>query len=210
MGKEEGTLQVMNSEIIITCAEGAIPPKIQTAEGLEISINGTMIKETTTVLPGDTVTCTCGELYSEGCTELNISNDGLKAMLRIKKGTMTYYDILDCPATEVLQPQTKKTTITESINKEYILERLKTEGIIQGVDSEAIEYVLSKQDGQWTTIASGISPQQGTDAYMQTLYASSDYSLPKADVLENIDYREKGTITTVDKDTLLEIGRAHV
>lgn len=80
---------------------------------------------------------------------------------------------------------------------EQIFAKLEQEGICFGVAEETIRTAVAKGYARNKLIAEGTHPVQGNDTQFISLLPEANNFLQHAEDLENIDYRNFGTITTV-------------
>ncbi|RJX27843.1 MAG: DUF342 domain-containing protein [Dethiobacter sp.] len=206
MKEFDGKLKIFNSEVILTPPGGSgSNPQILPAKGIVIYVNDTPIHDSTTINTGDTVKIeSCIDLVEDGVMDVKISNDGLSASLMLKKRMMARYLVLDSPEVTVLEPQVEQTLYEEKgCDLEQIYGLLNKMGVNYGLDHKAIENAFSLMSGEWVVIAQGLLPEPGENARLEIFFENVRPAVPREDIMENMDYREKGAIPSVDKDTLL-------
>ncbi len=92
----------------------------------------------------------------------------------------------------------------ETITEDQILGELNRQGIVHGIDRDAVhQLVQSRSWGVRTLIAHGTAPCHGEDGWIEYFFDTSSKPQPKQ--LENgrVDYRQIGLIQPVEKGSLL-------
>ncbi len=205
-GYDDGKLKVVNSEVIfIPPAGGGANPGILPAKGLIIYVNDTPISDTTIINLGDNIKVESKtDLVNEGLIDVKLSRDGLTASLMLKKSKLARYHILDSPEANVLEPEVEQIFYEEkSFNLAAVYEKLSKMGINYGLNNEAIEDAFALMNGEWVTVATGLLPEPGENARLEIYFEKESLALPGEDILESIDYREKGAVFSVEKGSLL-------
>jgi uncharacterized protein (DUF342 family) len=92
----------------------------------------------------------------------------------------------------------------EAVTKDQILGELNRQGVVQGIDLNAIQTLVQNQLwGVRTLVARGTPPCHGEDGWIEYFFDTSSKPQPKQ--LENgrVDYKQIGLIQSVEKDALL-------
>jgi uncharacterized protein (DUF342 family) len=144
--------------------------------------------------------CEKYNLTADWLAEIKISEDNLSCSLRLQNTKQCPDTPPDGPEPE---PLPREKDEEETINPEMILELLDRLGIVYGLDETAIENAFRQRNGEWVVAASGIAPQQGEHARLEVLFAHNRPEYSADDTIQSIDYRDRGEVLFVEKDTLL-------
>ncbi len=201
-----GKLQVINSQIILIPGEGeGSSPSLLPVPGLKIFVNEKLIHAPTPIAPEDAVKLeSCIETVNNSVMDVKLSEDRLSASLRLKTKTMARYRILDTPESSALEPLVEKELYEElDFNLEKVYLYLEKSGVLYGLDHQAVNGVFSKKSGDWVEVARGYPPVAGEHARLEIFFETTHQTLDMEDILENVNYREKGTIPCVEQNALL-------
>lgn len=206
MEKRDGTLKVLDSQIIFTPAAGeGVDPLLLPVPGLNIYVNEKLLQNPTPIQSGDSLKLVSQvETIENSVMDVKVSDDRLFAFLLLKPRIVSRWRVLDTPDTTRMKPPVEKEVYEEQdFNLEQVYHHLDKKGVVYGLDHQAIGKAFSLKNGEWTVIARGYAAVSGEDARLEIFFESTRATLDAENILENINYRDKGAIPCVDAEILL-------
>ena len=132
--------------------------------------------------------------------EIKVSSDGLCCLFRLTEREPAQ----PAPVESETPPPLPQDEKAESVlTLERIYELLGNEGISYGLEHDVISEAVYQRNGEWVVIARGVAPEQGADARVEIMFEHQRVDLPAGNTADNLDYRDKGSILCLEKDTLL-------
>lgn len=202
-----GQVWVKDNEIHVQDVPGqTAPPSIQPTEGVNLFINGRLIKNKTFISARD-------YLYFELKTEekpaeikISISQDGLTAYMGVKLKIKKQHVLVDQPPQQCLVLKTViKVSKSFPFNLNDILKKIREAGVIHGVDYPAIQKFLANPCNGSFVIARGTSPTEPVDDSVVLLFQEGHVKKHNRMSEGKIDFYSINIIPSVDKNTLLAV-----
>lgn len=164
----DGTIAIKNGKVIVTAPRGfGRFPILYAGENVDIYINGKKIESPTIVNNDDQVEIRTKDTLPSIDLAVELTADKMKAYLVVKRIQGIKFVIPDCPPLTELKVTAK---VVEKIDPpplhfQQIIDFLKDNGIVYGVDQEAIYRVLDdQQEVCKVEIARGLLPSGMEDA----------------------------------------------
>ncbi|UNC91771.1 DUF342 domain-containing protein [Candidatus Contubernalis alkaliaceticus] len=206
MEGENGTIKIVDQKVIVSPPQGqGQHPQIMPADGLIILVNNQEINSPTPVTTEDEIIITDREeILENGKITVEISPDGLTAILHLKPVLKARFYARDSKEEFILKPAAERTIIKEpAADLDTVKSLLKENQIIYGIDEDVLRKAIFSMNAEGIIIAQGVPPINGKDAKIQFFFTENSAVTFDEESLNNIDYREKGDIFSVEKDFLL-------
>lgn len=114
------------------------------------------------------------ELFKETTpaeVEVEVSDDGLIAKVKVTPEINVYHELLEQEKQNILQLLTKEHIEKKNvITFEEVEEALRANGVIYGIDYDAIQRAVANADGEWEIVARGEPVTPGKDGYVEYLF----------------------------------------
>lgn len=202
-----GLAWVKDNEIHVEAIPGQTTlPYIQPTKGVNLYINGELVKDKTPVSTNDYIYLELKTEEKPAKIEISKSKNGLTAYMKVRLKTVKQFLLKDQPPQQHL---VLKTTV--NISKSFpfslndILNKIKEEGITHGVDYPAIQEFLSNpRDGTYT-IARGTPPTEPVDDSIVILFQERPVKKYDYSFEDRADFYNINIIPSVDENTLLAV-----
>lgn len=205
---KDGAAGIKDGKLIVRYPKGMGKyPSITKSEGTKILVNNEEVDGTLLLTEDLQVEVLPDNEKPESIFEITISPDELEAYLtiRIKKGRT--FRLLDQEQSLHLIPTAE---IVEEINPKpikpnLVTEKLKTLGIIFGIDLRALLKEIQSPTGKKIVIAKGQPPVPSQDAYIEYFFDNKTRIQREIEPGERVDYKDRGVFQAVDAGTVIGI-----
>ncbi len=204
VSKEKVLLALDQGKVVITGPEDGIEgATIRPGRGVKVFINDQEISNKSEVFPGDNAVIKVEEEIVPDRFEIKISADQLKVTARWIPGLKKIYRVEDHPYTEdlvvegVLCEESYK-----SLHIDDALEALKKEGIIFGINMNAVEQML-EDGGSWYTVAAGEPARQGENGGVEPLFKGGKKTVTYDEQESQVDFRKRYEIVQVKSGDII-------
>lgn len=175
-----GTLQIKEGRVSYVAPTGAGRfPTISPVQGLHIFVDGQLLNEPTVILPGQQVTLTPTLAEPRQTYSLELSDDKMEAFLLLHRVPGRQYVLADHPpATELTPRVSLQETALPSLSAEDIRSLLDKEGVVYGIDEQALATCLTLMGEHRIRIAAGVQPTPPVHDELELLFDTSSEPAP--------------------------------
>ncbi|RAK18488.1 hypothetical protein B0I26_110120 [Anoxybacillus vitaminiphilus] len=202
----EGKVWVHNGKIF--CKTSPLYyPTITAGRGIKLYKNNELVNGTIVVTENDTFEIKTEEEVVETKWKIMIDENKLNAILYIEPGMRKTYTIQDIdPSPHIELNGEEHIEVINDLDYEQVLQELQRLDIVHGINHEAILEALNVTKAEKFVIASGISPIQGKDGYIELLIEiDSENKKPMIRTDGTVDFRELNNIPTVNKGQVIAV-----
>lgn len=204
---EKGWASVQKGRVIVTDPEpGMANPVLIPCEGIEVEVNGKVIRTATPVSSKDEIVLNPKRVEPRVSIGVTVETGGMEAYVTVRAEDGAEWKVLDVAPAAYLNLRAQTQTIPAEVKPEEIQELLSEKGIVFGVDQGAVVRAAREKSGEPVLVARGEPPKPGRDGQLEFLLPIERvFDLP-ADSLR-VDFREtvripmvkKGQVTAVKK-----------
>lgn len=199
----DGKIWIKNKKVYVENElSGGIPPAIIPRDEIEVEINGKKINRLTVVSEKDNIKVMELETKQEEKMEIEVSEDKQYAYINYESEVL-YKNILnDSQPDNMLEFTIKNEALkkTNLLTREKILNSLKKENVIYGINDEKIDEICNSKDTPISTkIATGKKPIDPIEDRIQFLYKDTekenDCKIGEESIFDSSKKNEKGVET---------------
>ncbi|HZG60064.1 MAG TPA: FapA family protein [Anoxybacillus sp.] len=201
----EGKVWVQNGKIL--CKTSPLYyPTITVGRGVKLYKNNELVNGTTVVTENDQFEIKTEEEVTETKWNIMIDENKLNATLYIEPGMRKTYTIQDiAPSPHIELNGEEHVEMINDLEYEQVLQELERLNIVHGINHEAIMEAMNVTKAEKFVIASGISPVQGKDGYIELLIDIHSDKKPMIRTDGTADFRELKNIPTVHKGQVIAV-----
>ncbi|KKM11406.1 hypothetical protein SY88_08700 [Clostridiales bacterium PH28_bin88] len=198
------TAEVRGGQLLVQHPEGGPYPAVVPPAGVKLIVNGKPRTGPTVITKDDQVQLEAVDETVEGNWRLEVTRDGLKALLTVKPTEVIKRSVMDVPPAQRVTLQVNETVCYQSpLTMEKVMGLLTAEGIIAGIDWQACTRATLVDKEETLVVAEGQPPVPGQDAWIKFFFSLEDRIPVVIGEEEQIDYRERFTFTSVETGELL-------
>ncbi|MDF9408501.1 FapA family protein [Pelotomaculum isophthalicicum JI] len=196
--------RVEYGEIILEYSKGEPYPVVVPCPGINLWVNGNRRTEPVALTKEDVIRLEAVNEEREGGWHLQVSEDGMSAVLHVRPKLRITREIVDLPPSNHLHIEVKeKIEKLPPVSLEEIIQELNKQGIIFGIDWEACARAAASCHEEEVIIARGRPPERGQDARIEFFFSLNEKVPVISGDAGRIDYRERFAFTSVDAGTIL-------
>lgn len=202
----DGTVEVKNGEVRVHDPRGrGRPAVIIPARGVVLKVNGVAVHGPHRVWEGEKVEVETLEEVYPAKVEVDISDDGFTASVRVTPQVVVRYKLIDQRPQNVLQLLTKRyVEETKVVTFAEVEAALREKGVVFGIDRQEIILAVSLADGVPRVVARGIPVQDGRDGWVEYFFNSEPVKVLQDDD-SNVNYWERYIIPSVAEGDVLAV-----
>lgn len=198
------TVEVRQGQVLVKHPAGGPYPAVIPQPGVKLVVNGEVQSGPTVVSKEDTILLEPVAETVEGSWKLEITRDGLKALLTVKPTRIVKRRVLDTAPAQRLTLQVEEDVRYKSpLTMETITNLLTAEGIIAGIDWHACTRATLLDQEETLVIAEGKPPIPGQDAWVKFFFSQEERIPVMVGEEDQVDYRERFVFTSVEAGNLL-------
>lgn len=204
--KKEALAWVKNGELFIEDTPTQYP-RVTIEKGIEVILNGTLVKEKTILLAGTDNLDAYG-IQEEKETKWSVSVDPskLKAMLTLEPGYTITRTIRDTePSQQIVLCADEVKQPFNNVTYEQVVHTMGELNIIYGFNHAEIMKAVEALEPGVFEIATGTSPLPGKNGWLEIKVNTHTDNGLKEDELGKVDFREQRIIHTVEAGTIIGI-----
>lgn len=203
-GEPLSLAKVEQGEIKLEYPKGGPYPVVVPCPEINLWVNGKRRTEPVVLTKEDVTRLEAVNEEREGSWCLQVSEDGMKAVLRLRPRLRIIREIVDLPPANYLRLVVKeKIEQLPPVTLEEIIQELNKQGIVFGIDWEACARAAASCREEEVIIAQGRPPERGEDARIEFFFSPNEkVPVIRGDV-GKIDYRERFAFTSVDAGTIV-------
>ncbi|MGE5586160.1 MAG: DUF342 domain-containing protein [Bacillota bacterium] len=196
---------VTGGQVYVRHEPGGPYPVLKPGPGVELYVNGRRCGDPALVTMADSVEVRGVDETVAGKWELNVSDDGMAAALRVSPRIVTRRTIRDLPPSPILELVAEESReYLPPASLEQILEAMQQHGIVFGIDEAACREMARCADERELTVARGVPPEAGVDGRVEILFwPEARRPLSKTNEHDRVDFRERFQFTSIEPGTVL-------
>ncbi|NLJ60984.1 MAG: DUF342 domain-containing protein [Firmicutes bacterium] len=200
----DGTVEVRHGKLYVRDPVGnGKPATVAPTSGAILFVNQVIALDSTPVWENDEIEIELMEEVYPAQVEVEISDDFLTAYVKVTPQITIRNELMDQAAQNTLQLVTQgKEEKVKTITPTQIEEALQAEGVIFGLDHDAIEKAPSEADGTPVAVARGKSVQQGKDGFVEHLFDMDPVEVVY-DEDERVDHWERYVFPSVNEGDVI-------
>jgi len=196
--------RVEHGEIILECSKGEPYPIVVPCPEINLWVNGIQRTEPVVLMKEDVTRLEAVNEEREGRWYLQVSEDGMKVVLRLRPKLHIIREIVDLLPSNYLHLKIKeKIEKLPPVSLEAIIQDLTRQGVIFGIDWEACARAAVSSHEEEIVIARGRPPVPGEDARIEIIFSPDEKSPVITGGVGRVDYRERFAFTSVDAGTIV-------
>lgn len=181
-------------------------PTITPCSGVDLSVNGNEVLETTAVSEKDEIIIKPQSKEEPGTYSVNVAQGGLSAVLEVKVGTVSRYLVQDCgPESDLVLKTVKVVDKLWPFQLAEIMQELAGKNISYGIKHSEIQAILSKPEDGFYLIAEGEPPGDTIDERVELNFATGPEEQKLVTESDKVNFRDKYEIPSVDPGALLAV-----
>lgn len=195
---------INNGQLIVRHPEGGPFPILVPCPGLEVRINGKLVKAPQRVTMVDKVSIKTlqEEIAGNWCVEL--TEDEVQAVIKLQPRAVRKYKLCDSLPCRTLRLRVEKEeTLFPPLTFPELVAELSRLGIQQGIDWTCCREVTEQPVSGEVVIAEGVPPTPSRDGFLELFCLTEPrYATTVCDA-ERVDFRERFNINSVVKGAVL-------
>lgn len=201
-----GTAQITNGKLMIRDGKNLDQgPWLYKGDNISLIVDGDTIRDRVRVTSQNNIEIVFPHSEAKREFDINISEDKMVAQVSITYAPEIKYTLEDVEEGETITLNAK--VVNEiwppKFNKEEIVTKLKTMGIVYGIDMKAINQLVNEEKVQNYTVAMGKPPIKPVDDVVKIHFAHNENEKYKVDDLGNIDFKSIGNVVSVKAGEVL-------
>lgn len=208
-----GTVEVKSGKIIVINPVGyGEYAKVIPDDNGKLYINGNEVTKTSIVREEDEIIFTRDGINGKRNININTNEDNTEGRISIDYEAGLKYEIKDKVRDYTLKLELKEVQgeLPPLFTSKKIIEYLNTNGIIFGLEREAIKLVEESRDIKELCVARGLSAEEAVQDKLKVILKTNKWN-KNEDTMENIDYKNIISIESVKKgDIIAEIIRGRI
>ncbi|NLI69253.1 MAG: DUF342 domain-containing protein [Firmicutes bacterium] len=182
------------------------PASLEPCEGVEVIINGELVERGKNVYAEDGIVLKPVDETVPARIDLSIARDELSAEVEAAPQMRITYTLLDQKPSNHLKLQAERTEkVHRRVLREEILAVLKENGVVYGIDGEALEELSASDIPLNKVVARGDPVQNGVDGYVEYLVSTEKEKVVYDEEVARVNYRERYIIPQVNEGDFLGV-----
>lgn len=197
---------VENGNLIVRHSPGGPYPVVIPTPGVKLIVNGAECTRPTPVSSEDSVRIEAVNERIEGKWTVNVSRDGLQAIVKIIPTVLIQRELADLlPSSHLELKAAEHKNYLPPLSLEKLLNELSRANVTYGIDRDACLRAAASCKEEEIVVARGVPPEPGKDGYVELLFSTSAKELKSVKDDTLVDYRERFTYTSVSEGDILAI-----
>ncbi len=198
--------QVKDGKLIIHHPPEGPYPMVIPCPDIELIVNGRECTKPIPISMEDTVQLKTENEQKKGKWSIEISSDGLQAILKVTPTVLLHRKLSELPPSRMLYLKVEEQERPSSpFTMEELLQRLDKMDIKYGIDQKACSEAIECRETTEIVIARGTPPTSGEDGKVELLFTPA----PKVPVTvqgdKTVDFRKRYVFTSVEAGEILAI-----
>ncbi|NLZ28587.1 MAG: DUF342 domain-containing protein [Firmicutes bacterium] len=182
------------------------PATLEPCEGVEVIVNGELVERRKKVYAEDGIVLKPVDETVPARIDLSIARDELSAEVEAAPRMRITHTLPDQKPSNHLKLQAERTEkVHRRVLREEILAVLKENGVVYGIDSEALEELTASDIPLTKVVARGDPVQNGVDGYVEYLVSTEKEEVVYDEEVARVNYRERYIIPQVNEGDFLGI-----
>jgi uncharacterized protein len=207
----EGKVWISNGKIKFKSSPSQFPT-ISIQPGIRLYRNNLLVEEKTAVISDLDLYDIEGEnVEFETKWKLTFEDQKLKTLLSIEPGYRIIRSIPDMePSTHLEIASVEKKEVNNTLTYQDVMQKLEELGVKKGINESQIQKAIVSTVPSTFEVASGLSPKQGTDGWIELKVDVEMQKGPKERKDGRVDFRETMMIPNVERGQLIGIIHPHI
>lgn len=201
----DGTIALIQGQVIVVPPQGKGSfPTIAPGQGVDIWVEGHLIKEPTVVTAATGVKIKPWIRTGKRQIKVEISPDKLQATVQVQYDPGERYSLPDLSPTSKAVVVGIKEEGLPPVTVDDVRAELAAHKICVGIDEDALRQAVGEARGKRVVVARGTPPGESKDAWIEYLFSQEERIIRPAGE-ERVDYRERVEIPTVPPGTRIAV-----